>query len=265
MLYFISGFTKSQIINSNGAPFSGPVVEALKTLELYDLFGDITSIDKLSVSEITTAGPSGAVGIMLSVGSEGFRPTPAAYHPERQAWMQVSSAVWIGTESDPLSGGDQSPTPESLERENCVVSSFENVILADGRIWEVPVIREPLDSSGELVSVASHRSSLPSVFYRDIAGEWTMGVVPQYRDLWDASRVMLEKMLEGESLLYADLMTFAAGVLGLRYRFNLLVHSRWPERFLTTENVTKVVRAAIGYSIIERHFEDKKKAQPTLV
>jgi hypothetical protein len=263
MLFFISGYQKSQIINSTGSPFGGSVVDALKSLELFELFGDVSSVDKLSVAEITTAGPSGAVGVLLSVGAEGIRPTPAAYHPERQAWMQVSSAVWIGTEADPLSGGDQSPTPESLERENCVVSSFENVILADGRIWEVPVIREPFDSDGELVLVENQRTSLPSVFYRDVSGEWAMGVVPQYRALWDTSRVMLEKMLEGESLLYKDLMTFAAAVLGLRYRFNLLVHSRWPDRFLTTENVLKVVRAAIGFSVIERHLMDKKKAQPT--
>jgi len=261
MLYFVSGYTRSQIINSNGSPFSGPVVAALKSLELYDLFGDITSIDKLSVSEITTAGPSGAAGVLLSVGAEGIRPTPAAYHPERQAWKQVSSAVWIGMESDPLSGGD-SPTPERLERETCVITNSENVILADGNIWEVPVIREPLDASGEPTLISNQRTSLPSVFYRNVNGDWTMEVVDQYADLWLISRIMLEKLLEGESIRYADLMTFAVQVLGLRYRFNLLVHSRWPERFLTTENVTKVVRAAIGYSILERQFADKKKAQP---
>ena len=273
MLYFISNYSQKQLISS-GSPFSGDVVPALKSLELHDLFGDITSIDSLSVSEVKTAGPSGSQGVLMSVGAKGIRPDAARYLPEQQAWKQVSSAVWIGTDAGPVSGGVQasggrqspdgaSPTPERLARENCAVSSFENVILADGNIWEVPVIREPLDLDGNLELSEFQQSNLPSVFYRDVDGRWRKDVVERYRDMWQKSRELFDKMMSGEGAYYSELITFASQVLGLRYRFNLLVHSRWPEAFLTTDNVSKVCHAAIGYGILKRHYDDQKKTQQT--
>ena len=262
MLIFVSGYGKSQILNSSGAPFSGPVLPVLRQLELADLFGDLTGVSSLSAAEITTAGPSGAAGVLFSVGAPGIDPDPARFLPERQAWMQVSSAVWIGTETDPLSG-DPSPGPERLERETCIVTSAENVVLADGNIWEVPVIRQPADEAG-LLPVDSQRSNLPSVYYRNVDGQWIMDVVPRYQDLWRQSRVMLDALIAGQGLLYSDMMTYAAAVLGLRYRFNLLIHSRWPDRYLTTDNVLNVVRASIGWHIITEHLDAKKKIQPDL-
>ena len=261
MLFFISNYTQKQLINS-GSPFSGDVVSTLKALELHDLFGDVTSIDALSVAEIKTAGPSGSQGVLLSVGAKGIRPDVARYLPEQQAWKQVSSAVWIGTDAGPVSGG-ASPLPERLARENCVVNSFENVILADGNIWEVPVIREPLDADGNLELTEYQQSNLPSVFYRDVDGNWRKDVVERYRDMWQKSRELFDKMMSGEGAYYSELITFASQVLGLKYRFNLLVHSRWPEAFLTTDNVSKVCHAAIGYGILKRHHEDQKKTQLT--
>lgn len=261
MLIFVSGYTRSQIINQNGSPFSGHVVPVLKELELFDLVGDINTIEKLSVAEIVASGPGGSPGVMLSAGAEGYQPEPAMFLPERQAWKQVSSAVWIGTAADPVSG-DRSPLPEQLERENCVVRSCENVVLADGNIWEVPVIRQ-VEADSEIIPVELHQANLPSVFYRDVNKQWAMNVVPAYEDLWQQSRRLFEALVEGDAVTYVDAMEFAAAVLGLRYRFNLLIHSRWPDRFLTTTNVISVIRAAVGWNVIERHLDSKKKTQPT--
>jgi hypothetical protein len=75
---------------------------------------------------------------------------------------------------------------------------------------------------------------------------------------------LFDKMMSGEGAYYSELITFASQVLGLRYRFNLLLHSRWPDRWLTTENVLEVVRAAIGWNLLIRHMDDQKKSQPSL-
>jgi hypothetical protein len=103
------------------------------------------------------------------------------------------------------------------------------------------------------------------VFYRDVDGHWKKDVVDRYQDLWQKSRELFDKMMSGEGAYYSELMTFASQVLGLRYRFNLLVHSRWPESFLTTENVSRVCHAAIGYGILKRLYDDQKKTQQTSV
>ena len=263
MLYFFANYSKDQLINRNGQPFSGSVIGELKKLEVYETLRDVTSIDRLSVSELTRTGPGGNCGVLLSVAADGYQPTAARFDPEQQAWMRVSSAVWIGTEADPVSGDELVPTPERLERGRCPVTSYENVVMADGSIWEVPVIREPIQN-GELVPSNEHRSNLPQTFFRDVDGDWRMSVLPKYQDLWTRSQKMFHLLIDGESIGYVNLMTFAVDVLALRYRFNLLLHSRWPDRWLTTENVLEVVRAAIGWNLLLRHMDDQKKSQPSL-
>jgi hypothetical protein len=263
MLYFFANYQQSQIINRSGSPFSGDVIKQLKDLEVYDTLRDIATIDHLSVSELPKTGPGGNPGVMLSVAAQGERPTAARFDPERQAWMQVSSAVWIGTEVDPVSGAEIVPRPAQLERPKCPVTSYENVQLADGSVWEVPVIREPI-SGGQLLPNELHHTGLPQSFSRGVDSHWRMSVLPAYQDLWKQSQEMFEAIIEGRSISYVDLMVFAVDVLALRYRFNLLVHSRWPDRWLTTANVLEVCRAAIGWRIVIAYVEDQKKSRADL-
>jgi hypothetical protein len=263
MLYFIANHSKSDIVSKAGPPFSGSSAAVLKRLELFETLCDVPGLDSLSFAELPMTGPGGCPGIMLSVAADGFKPMVARFNPERQAWKQVSSAVWIGTESDPESGEEIIPEPEWLARAKCPVESYENVMLANGTVWEIPVIREPL-LNGEMIPPEFHQCKLPSSFARDIAGQWRSQVLLKYSQLWARSQSLFEKLIEEEPVFYSEAMTFAADVMALRYRFNLLVHSRWPDQFLTTENVFSVVRAAIGWNILTRFIEDQKKSQLTV-
>jgi hypothetical protein len=260
MLYFIANHSKSDIVSKSGPPFSGSSAAVLKRLELFETLCDVPGLDALSFAELPMTGPGGNSGVMLSVAADGFKPMVARFDPERQAWRHVSSAVWIGTESNPESGEEVIPEPEWLARAKCPVESYENVILANGTIWEVPVIREPL-LNGEMALSDFHGCKLPSSFARDVDGQWRSQVLPKYSKLWAQSQALFEKLIEGESIFYSEAFTFAADVMALRYRFNLLVHSRWPDQFLTTENVFSVVRAAVGWNILTRFVEDQKKSQ----
>ena len=258
MLYFVANYNQSQIVNRSGQPFAGSVVSTLRELELYETLGDLVNFDLVSVAELTKTGPGGFPGVILSVGAAGHRPTAARFEPERQAWMRVSSAVWIGTEVDPVSGSEVVPTPEQLDRGKCPVETYENVVFANGSIWEVPVLRE-LSNGPELLIPDLHRPNLPQMFFRDADKVWRSEVVPRYQDLWLRSQKMFEALCEGDRLTYVDLITFAADVLSLRYRFGLLVHTRWPAEWITTENVVEIIRAAIGWKTVERYAADQKK------
>jgi len=260
MLYFIANYNQSQIVNRNGQPFSGSVVPVLRELELYETLSDLVDVSQLSVAELTKTGPGGFPGVIFSVGAVGHRPTAARFEPERQAWMRVSSAVWIGTEVDPVSGSEVVPTPEQLDRGKCPVESYENVLFANGSVWEVPVLREVL-SGPEILIPDLHRPNLPQMFFRDAEKAWRSEVVPTYQDLWLRSQKMFEALCEGDRLTYVDLITFAVDVLSLRYRFSLLVHTRWPSEWITTENVVEITRAAIGWKTVERYAADQKKNQ----
>lgn len=239
----------------------GPIAnrKLLQELEVVDLFGDLPC-SQLSYGEIRGGGPDGQAGVLVSFPLIG-RPLPVArYTPERQSWRQISPAVWIGTDSDPVSGVETIPTPEQLERPNSF--GCENVRMADGSIWEVPVLREPV-FDGQMLPIEQHETSLPNSFYRDPAGRWRSQVVAEYQSIWNESKEFFVALVEQQSLPTVRFFQFALRVLSLRYRFNVLVHSRWPEQWLNTDTVREVVRASVGWNIITRLMEDQKKTKQT--
>lgn len=253
MLFFIANETLAGL----GITSSGVIKnqEKLRSLDLFELVGDIPS-EHLSYSEIQGGGPDGQGGVLLGLAAAGV-VAAARWSPERQSWRQVSHAVWIATDRDPKSGAELVPRPEDLERP-CSLST-ENVLMVDGSIWEVPVIREPV-SGQSFLPPDLHDCRLPKSFYRGIDGVWQAHVTAEYRDLWNQSTVLFQKMIDSEPVMYVEAFQFVLSVLALRYRFNVLVHSRWPEQWLSTKNVMDVVRAAVGWNIVERMIEGKKKA-----
>lgn len=256
MLFFLRTQLADLGFNSTGTILNQKL---LKELEVQDLFGDIPC-SQLSYGEIRGNGPDGQAGVLVSFPLVGKPLTPARWTPERQSWKQISPAVWIGTDSDPHSGVEVIPTAEQLERPcslNC-----ENVRMADGSIWEVPVLRETV-FDGQILLVNQHQSRLPSAFYRDSDGQWRVQVSSQYQQLWQQSLEMFVAFIDGEAISFVKQFEFAIAVLSLRYRFNVLVHSRWPERWLNTDTVRDVIRASIGWNIIERLSADQKKTEQT--
>lgn len=259
-LFFVQNRSERDLLSRTGKPFTGveAVSNLLRQLELFDLLADVQDLSRVAFNPISSAGPSGSAGLLFSVGPLDGQPADPVFDPAAQEWQQVSSDVWIGSAAGVV------PRPADLERHHCPVESFENVVLADGRVWEIPVIRQVFDEQQAAIVPADYqRSNLPNLFFRDVNRSWRMDVVPEYRALWEQSRRMFEALLEDQPLLYVDLMTFAAAVLGLRYRFNLLIHSRWPDQFVTTGNVISVVKAAIGWHVLERYSAElsEKKNQ----
>lgn len=256
MLFFITT-TLAEL----GISTTGPIANRtlLKKLELDSLFGDLRC-EQLSYGEIRGGGPDGQAGVLLSLPLAGRSLMAARYSPERQSWRHVSPAVWIGTEADPSGELEFIPGPEHLERE-CSLHC-ENVRMADGSIWEVPVIREPVVES-QLLPAELHRTGLPCAFYRGMDGQWATQVTKTYQPLWRQSLVMFSALVEGQPVRYVDYFEFALAVLNLRYRMNVLIHSRWPEQWLDTDSVREVVRAAVGWNIIARVLEDQKKTELT--
>lgn len=252
-LYFIANRTERDLICRSGRPFSGSVRQALQSVELEDLFSDVANLDRVAWNTIKSGGPGGAPGLILSVGPLDGQPGDVSYQPDVQAWQQVTPDVWIG------SPDGKPPRPVDLERHECCVTHFENVVLGDADVWEVPVIRRVADEDHGLMMTDEHRSNLPNMIYRAIDRQWVSEVMPQYRGLWAESRELLGLHLDGQSISYVRLMEFAVAVLSLRYRFSLLLHSRWPERFITTANVAAVVRPAIGWTIIARYVADEQE------
>lgn len=255
MLFFLRTQLSELGMNSTGTILNQKL---LRELEVCDLFGDIPC-SKLSYGEIRGGGPDGQAGVLVSFPMAG-QLMPARWTPERQSWRQISPAVWIGTDSDPHSGVEKIPTAEELDRGTSF--TCENVRMADGSIWEVPVLREPV-FDGQLLPLEMHDTALPSAFYRDAGGQWRSQVVTQYSSLWEESKEFFVALLEGTSLPTVRFFEFAIRVLSLRYRFNVLLHSRWPEQWLNTDTVREVVRATVGWNIIQRLMADQKKTEAT--
>ena len=255
MIFFLANVTLQLLGLSTGLIQNRAI---LKKLELEDLFGDL-SADRLSFSELRGGGPEGQGGVLLSFASLETLPV-ARMEPDRQSWRQISPAVWIATDRDPVSGAEQVPEPENLEREKpLVLCSTENVRMANGSIWEVPIIAWPVED-GQLLPPESTRCGLPTCVYRDVDGHWKANVLPMYDDLWRTSQKLFCALVQQGPVSYLEAFTFAIQVLSLRYRFNVLVHSRWPDQWLTTRNVMDVVRAAVGWNLVERLVEDQKKS-----
>ena len=125
-----------------------------------------------------------------------------------------------------------------------------NVTFRDGSVWKVPQLVLWHDSeSDDLPAVYS--TPLPVMVDVDRFGNPIDGpVVKEYRELFDLGLRVLAKLAGNgdESLTGAQLMHFAANVIGMNYRVGLLEMSASVLDCLSTDDARKVMLAAIDWS-----------------
>lgn len=114
----------------------------------------------------TGSGPSGGHGLLMS--DKGA----VEYLPAKQTWRKMADKGWIGFET--------LPTPHDLMRDE--IRAGQNVRLADGRQWLVPVAR--MVTGGGQMS----ECQLPRKRSLGPDGRWVAGsVTDRHADLWAAA------------------------------------------------------------------------------
>jgi hypothetical protein len=221
---------------------------------LADYFGDVKDADACAVNDAKT-GPGGVAGCVASVWPEDAEP-PAVlgYFPQQQKWIPAAPGVWVACADV--------PRPQDLERHYIAAKSTEPVVFANGSIWEVPLLREPVGRTEQMVLPELHHPGLPQSIRKDpLTGGWQSRVLPEYAELFELSRKWFEFFLVRESaeVRWSDLFDYCVRVMSLNYRYGHLMHSAFDGQWITTENIWDVARVSCGYELVCRHSMEKKK------
>jgi len=219
-----------------------------------DYFADVRNVDSVAANDAKT-GPGNVAGCVASVWPESADPPEVlGYFPQEQNWRQAAPGVWVTC--------DGIPRPQDLERHYISAKSTESVVLANGSIWDVPLLREPMGRPEQMVLPELHSSGLPqSIRKNPETGLWQASVLPEYAELFELSRKWFEFFIVRESaeVRWADLFDYVVRVMGLNYRYGHLMHSAFDGEWITTENIWDVARVSCGYELVCRHSNEKKK------
>ena len=141
-------------------------------------------------------GPSGTMGVMLKGSGD---DKVLAYKAECQTWIPgPGKKWWIGFETD------RPPGPADLARKRMIAG--QNVTLADGRKWHVPIARRHTEEAGRYVySVAE---GIPCVFGLDSEGNDSIAIARAFDPLWDAAGEFWLAFVGGASDEDAETMTY---------------------------------------------------------
>lgn len=121
MLYFLPGETTS-----------GPTV-----LEKYDLPHLVGS--HLESIAVRGAGPDGSPGMVVSTAS--CQAGTLGYYPDKQEWRACPGSAWIGWQTD------APPQPRDLVREDNDVIATYDMVMGDGKKWQIPVIQRAAEAA----------------------------------------------------------------------------------------------------------------------
>jgi len=163
-LYFFPQIRRAQLAPDNRLSRS-----LLAARRLERTFADVGEATRDCILfELSGTGPGGHAGMILSVlPVSGEAPLRAGYYPEFQTWTEIAGDVpyWVGLDKE------HPPMPEDLARKK--IFAGYKVELA-GRTWEIPVIRDPLGSSG-----------LPMSWRRDPDGGTSQAIRPDWAVLFE--------------------------------------------------------------------------------
>lgn len=234
----------------------------LADCRLTDAFADVSSVDQCCLNEITTHGPGGASGVLLTVlPFSGETPKRVGYQPDFQKWtlaLKNPSGVelWIGVDRE------HPPTPEDLLR---VASSRSPagelrpahkgywLTLADGHRWTVPVLRRPpiVEKHGRSLS------ELPRDIGWDLEGRYVESLKPQHQSLFDDAGVLCQLFYEddrrprqgGFEISIEDGLRWCLRLLGLNYRYG--VHEQNLLRAIDRSNVWLILGLAVDTPLLQ--------------
>ena len=233
--------------------------EQLAETPLAELCADVP-LDQLAHS-VLERGPSGDRGLLFGIPPEGKSIDEFGYFAAKQEWNPTAESVWVGWSRQ------WDFSPKTLERASSPVSASQVVAMADGTLWDVPVLREPLVSMGgrDVLAPAStmHGTSLKSAMFRDENGNWLRVVAEQYRDLFEQSRQWFDWLMSGAesgqpvSFCYVDVFEYCLKVLGLKYRIGLNLNDAVKGRWLQTDECQQILAVSCGWSVITKLMQKK--------
>lgn len=231
--------------------------EPLRTSGVADYCFDVIGETCAVVSGVH-GGPDGADGALLCVWPmEQMCPDGFGYFAGRQQWVPAAPGVMMHC--------PEVPQAAEIERHSCVCRSARSMAMANGSIWEVPVLREPQkippNPMASLVDPRQHSVKLPETVFRDPrTGQFVMEVLPQYRELFEQSRVWFEYFVSQEDgrFNWSELTEFVLSVIGLRYRWGHLLQTVFSDQLVTTSNVWDVVELMCGFMQLKDLLAQKK-------
>lgn len=147
-------------------------------------------------------GPTGSSGTLVAA-QPGEAPPEIMYSENRQRWVDFGD-YWIGVFED------SRPTPEELARPDQVNGFLEE--LADGHLWNCPVVRTPCEVP---------RMRVPRKFGVDDQGKLVAAPVDECRAAWETSAKIWDALCTGREFDLDEGIGWAAEMLSLNYRVSL--------------------------------------------
>mgnify|MGYP000222533269 CR=1 FL=1 len=255
-VYYLAGATRDTLVAATDALKR----DALARWRLDAVLADCTHTDQVSVSEIRTKGPDGNWGaILCAQATSGRVPDRLGYYPDTQQWERVEeSDLWIGLDpNDPPGPEDLMRIGQRVNPDGSPAAPFVGHFcrLADGREWEVPVVRRP-DPAG--------LSNLPQRFVR-VAGKIESRLLPRYQAIWGATQKVCRAFFpdsEADMVIETEwAIDLLVQGLALNYRFDWALQNRLG--LLGTPNWERALGSLVDYPTYEVALRAirKKKAE----
>ncbi len=241
-LYFFPRVTLDQLR-------AGPGLNR-KLLDTYGLgvsLGDLRDVEKEAATFFSaSAGPGDASGSFLAPLNPGRTTPRVGYYPEWQRWEKVldEPELWIGVDRE------YPPGPADLARRRQMAG--HPVELADGAVYEVPVIR------------SLRGTRLPQDFYHRADRQLALEVKPAYRGLWEQTAevwdLFFDPATDGQ-LPFGRILFHALAFLAVNYRYG--EREQAALRLVDTANWEPVLFAAVDgpfYSDAQKKSEVRPSA-----
>lgn len=257
-LYFVDGLNQATLA-------------AVRNSAAADVVSDltVTEFQQRVAREVLPDGPNGQGGLLFAVTPDDTLCEGFGFFPDRQAWTQTAAGVSVGLTND------QEIDPDTLLRFHPVKCQTERVRMANGTVWDCPVLRNPVFQHSEFGEVydplpENHSTDLPQSHYQEfVDGEmvWRREVDERYKKLFEDSRQwfswLMGNLIAGEqpNFGYPELFQYAVEVLSLRYRYTLHLHNAVRTMFLRSEEVQRVIAVSCGYALAMDCVQ-KKTGQP---
>jgi len=188
-------------------------------------------------------GPLAGKRGLLIRDSYGEEPERFRYDAKTQEWTEKNQWggqwLWVGVEVHAR------PTPQALARpRRC---QGKDMLLGDGHIWRVPILRYWTGDLGLPASVSLDAKSCEPV-YR---------VLPEYRALGDRILAFYDILSRGETPTIEDTIRVCVDALSVNYRVGMAetkLLNLW-----TTENLLEVAMTVIDFERLVSLRDDLKK------
>ena len=176
-------------------------------------------------------GPDDRHGWVFNLGSppcEGGGEPAVWFKNDDQTWAECAEGKW-------WLGWDNEHPPTSLDLRHKTIGESRSVVLADGRAWMIPVIRERIGTTTLPVTLGLDRQG--TVIQR--------AVLPGFARLWELTQRLWQGVMtfDWDKFTEEDLYELACGALALNYRIG-----KWEAGalgLLTTENLSYICAAIV--------------------